>query len=214
MTFVIGPNMPSGAYLRRRGIDLAVANQLRATHLDRPSGLWDGLNHRFGLDRLRAAGLVSRSGRFLFARHELLFFYFDDGWPVYVQARDVTGTAGCKELSLAGLHSPVPYHVDLLRTGPPRVYLCEGCIDTLSALQMGLPAVGVPGVTGFQKEWFDVFRQVGHVVVLFDNDEAGRRQAAELRSQFRLRGIKADALHPEGVNDMNELLVNIKENQQ
>ena len=33
--------------------------------------------------------------------------------------------------------------------------ICEGCIDTLSALQLGLPAVGVPGVTGFQRGWFD-----------------------------------------------------------
>ena len=43
--------------------------------------------------------------------------------------------------------------------------------------------------------------------MLFDNDTAGREQGAELRMQFRLRGIKADASHPIGVKDLNDLLI-------
>ena len=82
---------------------------------------------------------MSRSGRFLFARHALLFFYTQDDIPRFVQARDITGEATCKELSLAGLHSPVPYNVDVLGQGHDRVLVCEGCIDTLSAVQLGLP---------------------------------------------------------------------------
>lgn len=150
---------------------------------------------------------MSRSDRFLFAGRRLLFYYFDRNRPVYLQARDISGRAQCKELSPAGLHSPVPYNANLLRTNPDKVYICEGCIDTLSALQLGYLAVGVPGVTGFRDEWFDRFRSVGQVYILFDNDEAGQRHAVELRAQFRMRGLKADVYHPCGVKDMNDLLL-------
>jgi DNA primase len=206
LTYEIGPAMPAGQYLVGRGLDPDLANRHHATQMGDSDRLWEDLLRRFGRPRLAAAGLVSRSGRFLFSQHQLLFFYFDDGVPLFVQARDITGRSRCKELSLAGLHSPVPYNVDLLRQRPDQIHLCEGCIDTLSALQLGYPAVGVPGVRGFRTEWFAHFKGVGHVVLLFDNDEAGLAQAAELRAQFRIRGIKADASHPSKVKDMNDLL--------
>src|SRR5438128_419033 len=80
-------------FLQRRGLDLELANRHRATQMGNAGKLWENLSHRFELDRLRSAGLVSRSDNFLLARHRLLFFYFDDEWPAFVQARDVTGTS-------------------------------------------------------------------------------------------------------------------------
>lgn len=200
------PGTPAGRYLSGRGIDLAVANDYHAAEVDDPGEVWGRLTSDFAVENLARAGLVSRAGKFLFAGHRLLFFYCEDGWPLYVQGRDVTGTSRAKELSLAGLSSPVPFNVDLIRERQQRVYLCEGCVDTLSALQLQIPAVGIPGVTGFHAAWFEYFAAVDHVVVLFDNDEAGRRQAAELRMQFRLRGIKADAEFPPPGQDINDLL--------
>src|SRR5207253_3033457 len=93
-----------------------------------------------------------------------------------------------------------------LRQSPGQVLVCEGAIDALSATQLGYAAVGVPGVAGFRDDWFPLFRGVGRVTVLFDNDPAGRRQAAELRSRFRLRGIPADAQFPSRGKDLNDLL--------
>lgn len=206
MTSAIGPDTPAGLFLRGRQIDLKLANDHHARQIQDPQSLWDGLTKSFGFERLHDAGLVSRSNRFLFARHCLLFFYFCPGSPVFVQARDITGQAHSKELSLAGLHSAVPYNIEILDTRAASVAICEGCIDTLSALQMGFPAIGVPGVTGFRQEWFEFFRRVGQVNVVFDNDDAGRRQGIELRSQFRRRGVKADCFHPTSVKDLNDIL--------
>jgi DNA primase len=206
-SYEIDAEMVAGRYLIGRGLDLQLANQHGAVQYDQAQELWDELLGKFGQDRLRAAGLVSRSGQFLFARHRLLLFYFDvEDPPLYVQARDIAGEAGVKELSLAGLHSPVPYNVKLLRQRPAEVCICEGCIDTLSAIQLGYPAVGVPGVTGFRREWFELFRGVRHVHILFDNDEAGQRQAAELRAQFRMRGVRTDVYRPRELKDINDLL--------
>jgi DNA primase len=109
-------------------------------------------------------------------------------------------------LSLAGLSSPVFYNADLLQESPTKVYICEGAIDTLSAMQMGLPALGVFGVTRFRDEWFNGFRSVREVCLLFDNDDPGRAAAAKLCARFRLRGIKAESRSPKHVNDMNDLL--------
>lgn len=206
LTYYLGEKTPGGDYLRGRGIDLALAERSRVTEIRSPRQTWDELSGEFDEDELRAAGLLSHRGKFLFGGHRLLFFHFDDGWPQFVMARDITGKSPCKELSPAGLHSPVPYLSDVLRGRPERVLVCEGCIDTLSAAQLGYSAVGVPGVVGFRDDWFALFRGVARVTVLFDNDAAGRRQAAELRTRFRLRGITADAAFPARGKDLNDLL--------
>jgi hypothetical protein len=57
--------MPAGEYLQRRGLDLEVANKHHATHLDDAQEVFDLLKDKFGLDRLRAAGLLTRSENFL-----------------------------------------------------------------------------------------------------------------------------------------------------
>jgi DNA primase len=205
LSFESNPASPGGVYLQHRGIEVDLANRFYVSEMGNPTRVWSRLIALYGEDQLRAAGLMSRSGKFLFAHHSLLFFFTQEDWPQFVQARDITGQATCKELSVAGLHSPVPYNVDVLQQGHDRVLVCEGCIDTLSAVQLGHPAVGVPGVTGFRDEWFPLFRDIRRVTVLFD-DEAGRRQAADLRARFRLRGIRADAQFPRCGKDVNDLL--------
>jgi DNA primase len=134
-TYEISPESLAGEFLRQRGLDFAVANMHHVADLNDAREVFGLLKDQFSLDRLQAAGLLSRSGNFLFARHRLLLFYRYDDSLVYVQARDIDGRSNCKELSLAGLHSPVPYNADLLRTPQEEIYICEGCIDTLSAVQ-------------------------------------------------------------------------------
>jgi DNA primase len=205
--YEVAPFTPAGEYLIGRGLDLDLANEYLVGELYNPQEAREALGEKFSIDQIRAAGLVSRAGNFLFARHPLLFFYFNDGYPVYIQGRDITGNATCKELSLSGLCSPVPYNAALIATQPERVCLCEGCIDTLSALQMGYPAVGVPGVRGFRPEWFTNFQGISQIDILFDNDTAGQQAAVELKSLFLQRGQKAKILRPRNVNDMNDLLL-------
>jgi DNA primase len=201
------PDSPAGAYLLGRRIDPVLAAGVGVREvLDAPS-VWGGLRSRFGDETLRSAGLASRAGDFLFARHRLLFFYLDAAEPAFVQARDFTGASAAKELRPSGVPCPAPFNRDVLRGPPDVVHVCEGCIDALSALQLGLPAVGVPGVQSFREEWFALFRGVREVRVLFDDDEAGRRQGAELRARFRLRGFRADAFHTPRGKDVNDFLV-------
>lgn len=55
------------------------------------------------------------------------------------------------------------------------VYLCEGPIDTMTVAMLGLPAVGVPGVTQWSPVFARAFRN-RRVVVLADGDDTGQGQ--------------------------------------
>jgi DNA primase len=200
------PASPAGQYLIRRGLDLDLAGHHGAREMLDAAAVCDTLTREFGDEQLAAAGLVSRKGYFLFGGHSLLFFYLDGGRPVFLQARDITGTAGCKELRPSGVPCPVPFNRNVLSGPLERVYVCEGCIDTLSALQLGYPAVGVPGVQTFREDWYTLFSNAQTVCILFDDDEAGRQQGPELAVQFRLRGFHAEAHYPTRGKDVNDLL--------
>src|SRR5262249_56013913 len=136
-----------------------------------------------------------------------LFFSLAGGQPVFARARAVPGPADAKELRPAGRPCPVPFNRNVLARPLEAVYVCEGCVDTLSALQLGWPAVGIPGVHAFRDEWFALFPRGAEVVVLFDDDEAGRAQASELRTRFRLRGFRAGANRPPPPQPATQLLL-------
>jgi len=50
-----------------------------------------------------------------------------------------------------GGHIPCPYNAKELDQRPGVVYLCEGPIDTLTLVEKGFAAVGVPGVAQVQR---------------------------------------------------------------
>lgn len=92
------------------------------------------------------------------------------------------------------------------------VTLTEGEIDTMSVAQVygcRFPVVSLPGGTGSGKrsipanlEWLLLF---SHVVLMFDNDEAGRkatRRAIDDLSDTLVCVVR----WPEGVNDANDML--------
>ena len=204
--FQLSDHSPAGQYLCDRGIDRDLATRMHAVERGASNDLWAELFALFPGDRLKSAGLVTPRGAFLLAHHPLVFFVVHNDQPVYLFARDITGQADAKELSLSGLSCPVPYHVEVLASQPSQVVLCEGAIDTISATQLGYTAIGIPGATGFRESWFALFRHVPRVTIAFDADDAGKRHAIELRTQFRKRGIVAEAIHPARHHDWNELL--------
>lgn len=56
------------------------------------------------------------------------------------------------------------------------VYITEGEFDTISLVQAGFLAVGVPGATSFQPSWKWLFLGA-QVHLVFDGDEAGKKGA-------------------------------------
>lgn len=198
---------PGGEYLRyQRQIKPKVATRCHVREILDAESVCEELQQEFTDDELKSAGLLSQKGNFQFRCHPLLFFYMAKEIPQYVMARSITDSGKCKELALRGIKAPIPYLSDSLLTNPDEVILTEGHIDALSAVQLGYTAVAVPGVTRFNQEWFQHFKHVKKVIILFDNDDAGKKAATELRAQFRLNSITADTLFPANHKDLNEIL--------
>ena len=71
---------------------------------------------------------------------------------------------------------------NVANTAKSKVWVCEGEFDSLILSQMGYPAVGVPGVSGFKPDWKYLFCNCEQVSLVFDSDEAGERGANRLAS--------------------------------
>lgn len=92
------------------------------------------------------------------------------------------------------------------------VAICEGELDALILQQLGQPAVALPGVTQWQRQWRWLFRNCDLVYVITDHAPRDKEEArsAEVRAMNKMRahiGMVTDveAIEmPEG-KDVNDL---------
>lgn len=190
------------AYLKSRRIFRKTADRMRLSSIRNYEEVSGRLEDRFGLDLLRRTGLFNSKGHFRFYRHNLLIPYFVNREPVWFQARTIDPAASPKELNLP-CAIPAPYNIDGVRNAP-LVYLCEGAIDTLTLIEQGFPAAGIPGARNFKPEWVDFFAGK-KIFSAFDADPAGRMGNERMAALFGARKIPFSVLPiPEG-RDINDL---------
>ena len=195
-----------GRYLSNRKLNPELCSSLGVRFLEDPFRAWAALCGEFSLSDLKVAGLVNSAGVFHFQEHHLLFFFLHNQVPVYLAGRSLQANPRIKELKPAGLSCPVPYQIDILLTKPKDLYICEGLIDTLSAVQLGMQAIGAPGANSFPEHWLELIPKTTRIHVLFDKDKAGEDAAIKLRSWFRRSGFKADAIVVSVGKDLNDFL--------
>ncbi len=196
-------------YLQKRRIFKRTWDGQRLRMIDDYAAISRKLETAFGLEALERTGIFNPAGHLRFYRHKLLFPYFNrEGHAVYMQARtieaDIAGPRGPmpKELSLSG-SIPLPYNCGLLNGEPGQIYLCEGVIDTLTLIEQGFPAVGIPGAANFKPAWADLFRHKS-VHVAFDPDVPGESGAAKAIDILQAHGIEARRLVPPPGKDLND----------
>jgi DNA primase len=74
------------------------------------------------------------------------------------------------------------YGWETLERKPLRVVICEGEFDRLVLEAKGFPAVtSTAGAGTFPDRWGSAFKEIRHIYVCFDRDEAGRRGAENVR---------------------------------
>ncbi|MEN9672464.1 MAG: hypothetical protein RL553_729 [Planctomycetota bacterium] len=199
-----------GQYLSSRKLGPELCGSLGVRYLEDPFKAWATLYSEFSLDDLEVAGIVNNAGAFHFQEHPLLFFFLNNQTPVYLAGRSMQANPKIKELKPVGLSCPAPYQIDILQTKPAELYICEGLIDTLSAVQLGMPAIGAPGANSFPGHWLGLIPKTTRIHVLFDKDKAGENAGAKLRDLFRSSGFKADALVVPVGNDLNDFLLDLR----
>jgi DNA primase len=197
---------PGLQYLRGRGISLATARAAKVGWIVDYHGLNRVIRSQVPLEELQALRLFNPKGNFSLYKYRLLFPFWLGGEVLGLLARNPEWRSrndGPKELVIG---SPlVPYNADALTDKGSEVFLCEGAIDTLTLLEIGLNAVGVPGADGFKRAWvclFDGFT----AVIAFDADDAGRRGAKGVTRMFPEAGRPSPKVLelPRGVKDINE----------
>jgi DNA primase len=192
------------SYLARRGIDAGTI--LRAGVVYFPRRAYRRVMRRmldgFPVEELQQSGLFNARAHLTFYRHRLLFPFFVEGQPVYLQART---TASGVEPRWHNMRGAVPslYNADALAEAVSGeiVYLVEGFTDTLTLLAHRFTAVGLVGAGGFREEWLAPLARF-RVVAALDQDAAGERATARYQEMFRARGIELARLElPSDVND-------------
>jgi DNA primase len=156
----------------------------------------------FALEELQQSGLFNARAHLTFYRHRLLFPFYVEGQPVYLQART---TASGVEPRWHNMRGGVPslYNADALaqQLSGEVVYLVEGFTDTLTLLAHRFTAVGLVGAGGFREEWLAPLARF-RVVAALDADAAGLRATLRYQEMFRARGIELARLElPSDVND-------------
>ncbi|MEA2173367.1 MAG: primase [Blastocatellia bacterium] len=191
-------------YLARRGIDALTIKRAGIAYFPRRAyrRVMRRMLDDFTLEELQRSGLFNAQAHLTFYRHRLLFPFFLEGQPVYLQART---TASGVEPRWHNMRGGVPslYNVDMLaelKSGEV-VYLVEGFTDTLTLLAHKFAAVGLVGAGGLREDWLAPLARF-RVVAALDPDAAGERAVARYQEMFAARGMKLAQLNlPSDVND-------------
>src|SRR5262252_9528251 len=181
------PESPGAAYLQKRGIPLALAQQQGVGYA--APGTWPHPARDW------------RGGRVVFPHTA------PDGRLVNLYGRAVD-TA--EQVPKAKRHDHLPgekgyFNAAALLAGIGPLWVCEGAFDALALRAAGVPrVVAIFGVQGWRWAWA---REVREVVFALDADAAGQQQWRQLARQAALRGKRVAVLPPEaygGCKDVNE----------
>lgn len=89
-----------------------------------------------------------------------------------------------------------------------RVIFVEGESDCWTCWIHGIPAIGIPGSSGWKEEWSGLFQDISSVFVIKEPDQGGTTLAIKLQKTFGKRLRVADL----PAKDANELYLQDREN--
>jgi len=197
---------PAAAYLMKRRIYKPVWDKMLLRTIKDYDALNRQLKEVYSMEVLQYVGLFNDKGNLRYYKHPLIFPYLDTlRRASHFQARAIDSTVEPKELHLRG-PVPFPYNLSALDQKNGWIYLCEGVVDTLTFLQQGIQAVGIPGVRSFKVQWLPLFKNK-NIVLCLDHDEAGRKGMEYLQEVFSHAGIRSIILG-EGLEQLSS---NMKE---
>lgn len=123
------------------------------------------------------------------------------GWTcVSIRFRTLDPDYKPKYASLSG-DRPRIYNTEALNTFSSEIGICEGELDTVTANELGLPTVGVPGATAWLPHWKELFRGYSTVWVLCDGDKPGTQMGSRISKELP----NAKAIHLPDGEDINSI---------
>lgn len=208
------PLLESGKnYLLSRGITVETIEAFKVAQMPRQSIL-PKLLSKFGFELIHAAGLLTQKStveapRIIFPWNSIIFPFWEGNKAVYLQARALAGTEQYGKWRNLNSQPKRIFNVDAITQTSKRPFaICEGVIDTLSAIELGYSAVGMMGWSA--KLTPDQIRALRkkEVEILLYWDEKGEKGAQQLREELNQYGVVSirKKLPSTTATDLNEYL--------
>lgn len=208
------PLLTSGKdYLLSRGITAETMTAFKVSQIPSHSIL-PKLLSKFGFESIHAAGLLTKKStvdapRIIFPQNSIIFPFSEDGKAVYLQARTLAGAEQYGKWRNLNFHPRRIYNVDAITENSKQPFaICEGVIDTLSAIELKYAAVGMMGVSAkFTPDQIRALRKK-EVEILLDWDAPGEKRAQSLREELNQYGVVSirKKLPSTTATDLNEYL--------
>ena len=173
----------------------------------------------FDIKELRGSGLYTGNNLLFGDSHRLLIPYLEDGEIIYLRSRyfDSKSNANTSGLKYFGLKNDDLnlntvkrfYNTDILSGLKifDELFICEGELDSLSLLTIGLNAVAIPGVNGFSESELDSLKDY-NITLCFDNDPAGKKASENLIQLFDNIGKTVNIIElPDGIKDVSDFII-------
>lgn len=199
-------------YLNSRGINHTVISNCNIRSIENINMFYDKIKSKFTETELIRCGLLK------YKDNQVKPTWWSEGiiFPYYSYDKRIESLQlrlyepyGKLKYILPKDIPTILYNECILRTADPggNIFICEGAIDTISMIQLGHNAVGLPGVATLKEHWYSYLRK-HDIKILFDNDDAGQRAAVKFKSEFNKKGINAviKILDPK-YKDVNDMLV-------
>lgn len=114
-------------------------------------------------------------------RGSLVIPYLQPAGVTFMKFRRLGDGPGPKYDAVSGLTARI-YNTPIL-SRVRELVITEGEIDCATFLELGIPAVAVPGATSWKREYNRIFRN-RLVTVFCDGDEAGRKMGSTLTNEL------------------------------
>lgn len=129
--------------------------------------------------------------------NRIVFPNFRHGQVVHMSGRRIDG----KEPKYLHLPGEIEYLYNEDALYEDEVYIVEGILDCLSAVQNGYPAVAILGASNFKEEYIRKFSRCEKVYICLDGDEAGVKGSLKVGNMI---GEKARISYLPGGTDVND----------
>ena len=148
---------------------------------DEATDLLDYLTEDRGLTmetvlRFQLGGVVSPAESDNGSRGKIAIPYLTSAGPVALRFRKMPGQDGPKYYQPPGSKLSI-FNVNQFNVPSRWLVVTEGEIDCMTAVQAGLPAVGLPGASSWRDHYSIIFAGYERVIICADNDDKGAGKA-------------------------------------
>ncbi len=201
--------------VNERSLSKELLENMKIFSIDNVSDFYKKLDDNFSKEMLVESGLYSKKEnayRKVFYKEGIVFPYFIEKNIIKTFQLRPFVELGPKYIFLNNVKKCL-YNQSMLHEmkESTSIFICEGAIDVLSALEMGHKAIGVSGASSINDVDCDLLSGLD-CYILFDNDDAGKKGSFKLKEKLESELINVNVVNIEEYNDVNSLLQALRRN--